>query len=427
MKKITFIALIVSFLGVNNIPAQELLTFHKAVKLAFEHNLQINVAQNNALIAENSAHPGNAGLLPSLNLTGVSNQQNGSMGSDETVSNLSAKFQASYTLFDGFGNIYRFKKLQKESEISRLNSRSLIEQTLLKVSSTYYSVASTEENLRIFRELLTISRERLQRTIKRSQFGQSNKVEILAAQVDFNNDSVTVTKAELWFEEAKRNLNALLNRDIRTYFSVDPNVEFIQLPELVQLQQTARERNAVYQSAKAAIKKAELNKSIANSSQLPRVDLSASYGYTGTSSDFKGAFQDPYKTWTVGASLSLPLFNGFQTQIQIQNAEIEIKSRQFQKNEQKLTLEKEVLNSFEAYKNSRKILELNQQNLKAAELNFKRTEELYYLGQVTNTQFREAQLNLIQAKNSIAEAKYTAKIDQLTLLQISGQLIAIIE
>ncbi len=430
MKKITFMIMFVLFSRVHYASDQESLTFHEAIKLALENNHQIKVAYNNKLITENNTHPGNAGLLPNLNITGNINQQNTSglsMGSKGSISNLSAKMQASYTLFDGFGNIYRFKKLQKENEISTFNTRSLIEQTLIRVSSAYYNTASAAENLRISRELLSISRERLDRIKKRSQFGQSNKVQVLAAQVDFNNDSITVAVAQLRFEEAKRNLNALLNLEIDADYTIDPKIEFIRLPELSELKQTARKYNATYQSAKAALENAQLNKNIIRSFQFPQIGLSASYGYTGIGSDIKDTYQDPNKSWSVGASLTLPLFNGFQTRIQLQNAEIGIKNSELQKNEQELTLEKELINSFEAYKNSRKILELNQQNLRAAQLNFKRTEELFYLGQVTNTQFREAQINLIRAKNSITEAKYTAKLDELVLLQITGQLIGFVE
>lgn len=430
MKKITIIILFIHIFTACNSSAQQLLTFHQAVKLGFKNNHQIKIAQNNELISKNSAHPGNADLLPKLNVMGNLNQQNTngmSLGSNGTVSSFSATLQASYTLFDGFGNIYRLKKLRKDSEINQFNTRSFIEQTLLTVSSAYYSIASTEENLRISRELLSISRERLERIKKRSQFGQSNKVEVLAAQVDFNNDSIIVTNAHLRFQESKRNLNALLNQEIGTNFTVDPAVSFIRLPDLFQLKQTARKFNAAYQSAKTALKQAELNKSIINSSKLPRLDLSASYGYAGTGSDVSDAYQDPNKSWSIGASLSLPLFNGFQTNIQLQNAEIQIQNSELEKKEQELLLEKDVVNSFETYKNSRKILKLNEENLKAAQLNFKRTEELYYLGQVTNIQFREAQLNLIRAKNSINEAKYTAKLDELTMLQISGQLISSLE
>ena len=67
---------------------------------------------------------------------------------------------------------------------------------------------------------------------------------------------------------------------------------------------------------------------------------------------------------------------------------------------------------------------LEEKNLESAELNFKRTQELFNLGQVTTTQFREAQLNLISARNNISSAKYTAKLLEIELMRLSGQLLS---
>jgi len=83
-----------------------------------------------------------------------------------------------------------------------------------------------------------------------------------------------------------------------------------------------------------------------------------------------------------------------------------------------------VTNSYEAYRNSRLVLTLETQSLEAAELNFQRSRDLYRLGQVTSTQFREAQLNLIRSKNRMQTAKYNAKLAELSLLKLSGQLVS---
>ena len=80
-------------------------------------------------------------------------------------------------------------------------------------------------------------------------------------------------------------------------------------------------------------------------------------------------------------------------------------------------------NGYDAYQNSRLVLDLETQNLEAAELNFQRSRDLYRLGQATGTQFREAQLNLIRSKNRLQTAKYNAKLNELTLLKLSGQLV----
>ncbi|MFH2003844.1 MAG: TolC family protein, partial [Bacteroidota bacterium] len=83
----------------------------------------------------------------------------------------------------------------------------------------------------------------------------------------------------------------------------------------------------------------------------------------------------------------------------------------------------EVTSSFKLYRDSRTILEMEIKNLEAAELNFQRTKELYELGKVTNTEFREAQLKLIQARNNISSSKYNAKIYETEIKKLCGTLV----
>ena len=61
-------------------------------------------------------------------------------------------------------------------------------------------------------------------------------------------------------------------------------------------------------------------------------------------------------------------------------------------------------------------------NLSINELNFERTEEQFKVGQVTSVEFRQAQLNLLNAATNLNTAKFDAKVIELNLLQLSGQL-----
>ncbi|MBT5288940.1 MAG: TolC family protein, partial [Flavobacterium sp.] len=49
----------------------------------------------------------------------------------------------------------------------------------------------------------------------------------------------------------------------------------------------------------------------------------------------------------------------------------------------------------------------------------------YKLGQATSIEFRQAQLNLINSELNRNQAKYAAKIAELTVLQLSGELLNI--
>jgi len=62
-------------------------------------------------------------------------------------------------------------------------------------------------------------------------------------------------------------------------------------------------------------------------------------------------------------------------------------------------------------------------NIKTATLNFERTREQFRLGRVSSVEFRQAQLNKLLAQINYNRAKFIAKVNELSLLQLSGNLI----
>lgn len=409
--------------------AQEVLTFEEAVALALGRNPRIAVARNNAEIAGNSAHIGNAGLLPRVDITGSTSFQrtDPSSGPESDLSMTSAQLSASYTLFDGLGNIFRYRRLASEGRQGELEARDRIESVLLSVSSAYYTAAASFENLRIAKHLLEISRERLERAKRRAGFGQAGTVDVLAAQVDFNSDTVTVVQAEFAWAESKRSLNVLLNRDISTDFTIEPAVTFSELERFEDMREAALDGNASYLSSLESLEQARLGRNITRSAYLPRLDLSGSYGYTRTAGEFDISLDDPAKNWDVRATLSINLFDGLQRWIDSKNAAIQVRSSELLERQERLELDMALASAYESYHNSRVVLDLERRNLESAHLNFQRTEELYSLGQVTSTQFREAQLNLIRAETNVSTARYDAKLKEIELLRITGRLVGTVD
>jgi outer membrane protein TolC len=413
------------------------LSFRNAITTALRSNPQVIVARNNTQMAENKAHIGNAGLLPSVNLTGSSDYTNtdhpGSQGNNTTlsssdvVSSTSAQISASYTLFDGLANISRYQLLTSESRQSELEARDQIENILINVSNAYYGAASALENLRIAQHLLSISRERLERAKQKALFGQGGTIDVLAAQVDFNSDTVTVVNAKFNWEEAKRNLNLLLDRDISTPFTVEEGVTFAELESMNAMLQKAYQSNASYRFTVEALEQARLSKNIATSAYLPRLDLSTSYGYSQTADEFKLSLNDPTRSWGARATLSFNIFDGFQRLTDNKNASIRVRNQELLQQQARRELERKLSNAFESYRNSRIVLDLERRNLSSARVNFQRTKELFSLGQVTSIRFREAQLNLIQAETNLSTARYNAKLDEIELMRITGNLVKSID
>ncbi len=428
MKKSLFLLICITPLLLSQpVIAQQIMTLGEAWSRALEQNHSIRMARNNSEIGRNNSNPGNAGLLPKLDaVSGVdyaNSGENTASAPMNTYTRTSAGLQLSYTLFDGLNNVYTFKKLRNSGRIAGLQERLAIEQTLLEISQAYFNVAGSAENLALSDESLQISGQRLERARNKNQFGRSNTLELLNAKVDFNTDSISFLNARLAADQARRNLNILLNLPADENFTVETKVEFGSLPEYRVLSTAAREKNSIYLLQKSAAVQAGYDQRIAWSKEMPRLNLSGVWSLAQTEADLALGLDDPVKTLSGGVSLSFNLFNGFQNAVQRQNSALQKKNQDILLEQTGLNLEVQLMNGYEAYRNSLFVLEAEQQNVDVADLNFRRTQELFSLGQVNTTQFREAQLNLVRARSRLLSAKYTAKLNEIVLLQLSGLLL----
>lgn len=426
MKPIKYIFLILILAASTN--AQETLTLEKAVSIALQKNLSIQISKRNYEITKNNIHPGNAGLLPKVDLSAEadytdSETKNAAGTITSQTTRTSAGISAGYTLFNGMSNFNTYDKLKKLGSIGELRHKITTENIVLNVVFTYYSVALADENMKIAREALEISNKRYDRVFNQNRYGSANKIEVLNAKVDLSSDSVNYYNSKLLYDDAIHNLNVLLNQDQNSEYIVQDIVEFEAELDYPSLLSATLSDNSEILLANEEIKIAGLDKSIAGAGYFPTLDLTASYGYNQTQKDFNVGLDDPNSAFSAKLTLRYNLFNGMQTNIRNQNASITLENSKTNLQDVKNKTERDLANAFNAYKNNLFILDVQKRNLKTAEANFKRTEELYKLGQVTTIVFREAQLNLIRSKNSLASAKFNAKNAEVKVLKIAGKLI----
>lgn len=217
--------------------AQEKLTKENAINIALENNYGIKIAKNKLKIAENNASIYNSGYLPKVTANAGANYNNNSSeftsqrGDNSEINNAESKlYNASiglnYTLFDGLGRTYNYKKLKETYNLSELEAQAIIENSVLQIFTIYYDVAQlTEDELNIL-ESLKISKQRLERANYSFDYGQSTKLQVLNAEVDVNNDSIRYINTKRFLANSKRDLNLLLGRTITTNFTVDTDVSF---------------------------------------------------------------------------------------------------------------------------------------------------------------------------------------------------------
>lgn len=425
-----------------------------AVSYTLEHNFGITIAQNNVRTAKNNAGILNSGYLPSLSASAGGTYQNQSRSTSfngaidsntglarediiiegiETKS-YNAGLNLNYTLFDGLDRYYNYKKLKETYNVTELQARETIENTIIQLFSVYYQVARLIETKSTLEETLKISQERVTRAKYRFDYGQTNKLEILNANVDVVNDSVNLISTKQELTTAKRDLNLLMNKDLSLNFSVDTLVQFTPQLQLQGFIDKAKDNNVTLLQNQNNIRISDYDVKISKSGYLPTIGLFGSYGWNQNRNPENVVFfgQESIiqpgnilntNTYQAGLSLSWNIFDGGSTLTRIKNAKITYENQEILKNSVAAEVKTDLANAKTNYEVKLQIYKMQQNNVVTNLDNFERSKERYKLGQITSIEFRQAQINLTNAKANKSLAKYDAKLAELQLLQLTGQLL----
>lgn len=428
----TVIIIFVSFLGTS----QNVVKPAEAIELALEHNYGIQIANNNLEVAENNKDLLNSGYLPTLTgLAGGSIDRQNTEGQlangDVRVADgaetrrYNASINLNYTLFDGLGRYYNYKRLKEEYNLSELQARETIENTIVQLLTVYYDVARRSENLKSLEETLKISKDRLTRSEYQFEYGQNTKLDVLNAEVDINNDSINSINANQNLKISKRDLNVVTGNTISRVFEVDTSITFLlQLDKQDLLNKMYANNVQLIQNEKnIAINEFTLKAN--KSGYLPTVGLTGSYGWNESANNSPLAFvlQNTNTGVNAGINLSWNIFDGGGTITRVKNARINLENQKLEKELLKIDIERNFNNAWDDYQNKLLIYEVQENNIKTAKNNFERTQEKFKLGQATSIEFRQAQLNLLTAELNKNQAKYDAKLAEVLVLQISGDLL----
>ncbi|MCW5518014.1 TolC family protein [Muriicola sp. Z0-33] len=441
-----YVLLSLLLLVFNTINAQEIsLSKEEAVSLVLENNFGIEVARNQVEIAENNKSLLNSGFLPTLTANAGANYNrddsviefpgqlnpDGTPREDVNIDQAEAQrynsgLTVNYTLFDGLGRLYNYKSLKEQYQLSELQARETIENTILQLFSVYFEIARLSENENVLMQALEVSKNRITRSEYAFEYGQNTKLDILNAQVDVTNDSINLLNARQQLANAKRDLNVVLNRSLNESFSVDTLINFIPRLQLDELIASARENNVAIQQTERNLAINEYDIKISRSGYLPTIGLTGSYGWNLNQSAASAFFPGTNNTnWNLGlgASLTWNLFDGGGTTVRVKNAKIAYENQQLLKDQIALEVDRDILNALAIYENRLNIFHIQEQNVTTNQNNFERSREQFQLGRITSIEFRVAQINLLNAQTNKNLAKYDAKLAELQLLQLTGQLL----
>ncbi|MFH4964417.1 TolC family protein [Gaetbulibacter sp. M235] len=423
-------------LVVSKLIAQEqIITPNEAVSLALENNYGIKLANNQLEVAKNNANILNSGYLPKVT---------GSAGATYNIDNTEAEFSngsvtvlngaessrynasvsLNYILFDGLGRSYDYKQLKERYQLTELQARETIENTIFQLFTVYYSVAQLKENNSAIQQTLEISKDRLVRAQYQFDYGQSTKLNVLNAEVDINNDSINLINVKQQLINFKRDLNVVFGNALTTDFDVDTTINFDVLYDKEALFESAKNRNISLMQIEKNITISGYDIKSGKSAYLPTIGLTGTYGWNKNNNNAASFLAVSTNTGiSGGVNLSWNLFDGGSTITRVKNAKINLENQQLQKEQLLASLQRDFNNAWDDYQNKLSIYKIQEDNIVTSQNNFDRTQEKFKTGQINSIEFRQAQLNLLNAELSRNQAKYQAKLSELLLLQLSGELL----
>ena len=437
MKK--YIITLITCCAAGNLLAQHH-TLKSCLETGLEKNYSIRLVRNQEQISKNNATLGNAGYLPTLDLSAkysgtVDNTETKARATGETTTTdgvfdqtINAGLNLNWTLFDGFkiqANYSRLKELERQGETL---TRIAIEDFIANMTAEYYNYIQQQIRLKNFRYAMSLSKERLRIVEERYIVGNFSRLDLQQARVDYNADRAQYMKQQESVKSSLIRLNELMANENMTQ-TVAINDSIIDLNTLLsfeELWQSTLKNNA-------SLLKSEQNKNLAalemksvKSRNFPYLKVNAGYGYTLNKYDISSTMQRDNLGFNFGVTMGFNLFDGNRKR-EMKNARIAIENAQLQQDDMRQTLKADLSNLWQAYQNNIEMLELERENLISAIENHEIASERYMLGNLSGIEMREAQKSLLDAEERILSAEYDTKMCEISLLQLSGKITKYLE
>lgn len=423
-----------------NLQAQQHYTLKSCLETGLEKNYSIRMVRNEEQISKNNATLGNAGYLPTLDLSAgfsgnINDTETKARATGETTKTtgvfdktLNAGLNLNWTLFDGFkiqASYARLKELEKQGETL---TRIAIEDFIADLTAEYYNYIQQQIRLKNFRYAMSLSKERLRIVEERYIVGNFSRLDLQQARVDYNADRAQYMKQQESVKTSRIRLNELMaNEDMSQSITVnDSIIDLNTLLSFDELWQSTLNNNASLLKTEQNKKLASLEMKAVKSRNFPYLKLNAGYGYTLNKYEIAANSRRDNLGLNFGVTMGFNIFDGNRRR-EIKNARIAIENAQLQQDDMKQTLNADLSNLWQAYKNNIEMLKLERENLIAAIENHEIASERYMLGNLSGIEMREAQKSLLDAEERILTAEYDTKMCEISLLQLSGKITKYLE
>lgn len=428
------ILLIISILLINNtLIAQNAKewTIQNCVDYALENNISIKQIQNNALISKYRLIASKADLAPTLN-GNVSHTSSWGLQFDPSTlvlqnsyyqtANISASSR--FIIFNGLANYYTISQNKFAHQADLLDFEQAKDDITLNIIQLYFQVLFAQERIKVLEEQIKTLEIQEERSRILNEAGSITKSEYLSIKSQLATQQVTLINGRNAFNDAMLQLTQALNLETTSIQIAPIDFEKLIVEEINneinpdQVIQYAYSNRPVIKAFEKRIESAKRGLFAARGFYFPSIVMNASVGTLFTGNRKTNPLDPNSPVMPFGEQLrqnnsqqltfgmSIPILNGLQTRMQVQQAKITLYNSELNLQNEKLklrnTIQKVYTDAIAAYN----VYIANKTSLESLEEAYQYAVEKYQVKAINAFEFNDAATRYFNAKTELLIATF---------------------
>ncbi len=454
MSKLIPLAVLLLFIT-TSAKSQEVMTLEDVIKLIIESNFDVQIAKNNIQVAKNNNNiglvgggqstggtvsGGTTGMLPQISIGAGSPQNPVGIGkttstlkysnpasdiTNQTLNSVSyaPSIVATWYFFDGMKMFATKKKLNRAEELSNLQYRQTVENTLLTALTTYYQMISIKQFIKSLETSLLLGEDQKRLAEEKLKAGVGSAVDVLQTQIDYNNILVQITQQQNLLNEQLVNLNMALKRAQDTQFNVPDTIVIQTKPEYSSALTNADKNNSTILIGRKTLEIDGLALKEFKANAYPKIGLTGNYSYQKSSNDVGFQRLNQSYGYNAGFIFSWTILNNLTTRTAIKNQTLQISSDNLRLQASELQEKSNLYKAYLSFQNNLKIIDLAKQNVDLANRSLYIAAQRFKQGLSNYIEYRTVKLAYETAEYQLSQAAYNTKLSELNFLKAQGLLV----
>ncbi len=408
--------------------SQENRTFslEQCIETAWENNLQLQQQGLSVDLARQNLLQSRASRFPNLNASASHNYSFGrsldpltNEFSTERVQSNNLNISSSVNLFSGFQVHHTIRQNRLELEAGKYDLETSYNDIALMVASAYLEILFNMELLDIITGQVEITQQQVDRTGKLVDAGTLPRGSLLTIQAQLASEELQLVNAENQLELSLLNLRQIMFLPEDAEFEiVVPEIDPLSEDEMpytpLQVYSIAVQEQPEVKSAELQIQSAERGVSVAKGGRSPQLLMRTSFGtgYSEAYMDFLGnslSFSEQIRenrSTNIGLTLSVPVFNSFQTRTSVSRSQINLENSRLQHQIVREQLFQTIQQAHADATAALKRFTSTQKNVEALQEAFRYTEQRFNVGMVNSLEYNDAKNKLSAAESELIQSKY---------------------